>query len=85
MFSSYEVYGSAPINDCNNLPNNSICFVYPSAFNTPFTGYNTIMFTFGVNNNHRHQLAWGGSTIAARKVEVETGIWTSWSIFYNDK
>lgn len=81
MLCSYEVYGSGFINDCNNIPNNSICFVYPSAQNTPFAGYNSIIFTFGVSNNHKHQFAWGGETLASRKVDVDTEIWTEWVKF----
>lgn len=75
-----EIYGSSTMNDLNNAPLNSISFAYPSATNHPFNGVNAILFTFGLDDTHKHQLAIGGSQLALRRMDVDTKKWNSWSI-----
>jgi len=74
----YKVGGSASdVDDCNSLPRNSIGYTYANALNSPDAGYQ--IFTYGINDSNKVQLALRGTVNPKIKTRLLTGgDWSAW-------
>ena len=68
------------VTDCNTLEVGSMGYCYPNATNAPFTNASAIIFTFGVSESYKTQIAISNG----RRIKVRNNIEGSWSVWSNE-
>ena len=66
------------VTDCNTLEVGSMGYCYPNATNAPFSNASAIIFTFGVSESYKTQIAISNG----RRIKVRNcieGSWSAWS------